>query len=444
MNRVIKLKRKLLNLMICLTFVSSILLSGCSLFNDKEVEVALKKPVPLTIEEIVAYEGEGQYAGDKYDQKKVEVELDKLPEGLTSKEIYGYLLSLVGENYKQYKEMFDQVDPNFKQEMKDINPTAPNGTAETLNVEVILDASGSMAQSVPGGVKMDLAKSSIRDFLKSLPPSANVGLRVLGHKGSGADKDKQLSCSQTELVYGLEPFNESRFNGVLNSFAPKGWTGIAKALEEAQKDLASKQGPGVKNMIYLVSDGIETCGGDPVATAKALHQSNVAAVVNIIGFDVDNQAQQQLKSVANAGGGSYVTVKDATSLKEAFQDQIDELKKMNFDWLSQAKGNINDGYRKYMKINQDAYSKMTRTNLNEIDRSKKIRDYLKEQKRIDSNQWSELNSFIQNRFDLIVSYKQKRYDENTDKIYEQSNWDEVDRQFDENSKRIEEFEQGSN
>ncbi|HBI02862.1 MAG TPA: hypothetical protein DDY49_02390, partial [Paenibacillaceae bacterium] len=214
----------------CLLLLTFVLLTGCTFTKDTKVEVALKKPVPLSIEEIVAYEGEGIYAGDKYDQKKVEAELDKLPEGLTSKEVYGYMLSLIGENYKQYKEMFDQVDPNFKQETKDMNPMAPNGTAETLNVEVILDASGSMAQSVPGGVKMDLAKNSIKEFLKSLPSSANVGLRVLGHKGSGADKDKELSCSQTELVYGLEPYNEGKFNVVLNSFAPKGWTGIAKAL----------------------------------------------------------------------------------------------------------------------------------------------------------------------------------------------------------------------
>ncbi len=376
MNRVIKLKGKLFILMICLPLVSSILLSGCSLFKNKEVEVALKNPVPLTIEEIVAYEGEGQYAGDKYDQKKVEAELDKLPEGLTSKEVYVYMLSLIGENYKKYKDMYDQVDPNFKQQTKDMNPIAPNGTAETLNVEVILDASGSMAQSVPGGVKMDLTKSSIQDFLKSLPPSANVGLRVLGHKGSGADKDKEISCSQTELVYGLEPYNEEKFNGVLNNFSPKGWTGIAKALEEAQKDLASKQGPGVKNMIYLVSDGIETCGGDPVAAAKALHQSNVAAVVNIIGFDVDNQAQQQLKSVADAGGGSYVTVNDAASLKRAFVDRINELKSNNLKWWIDAIGDINNGYVTNISLNNEAFIGITASKNQENSRLESARSYL--------------------------------------------------------------------
>ena len=41
------------------------------------------------------------------------------------------------------------------------------------------------------------------------------------------------------------------------------------------------------NIVYIVSDGVETCDGDPVAAAKLLQADNIQAQVNIIGFDVD-------------------------------------------------------------------------------------------------------------------------------------------------------------
>ena len=292
---------------------------------------------------------------------------------------------------------------------------------------------------------MDLAKSSIQDFLKSLPPSANVGLRVLGHKGSGADKDKELSCSQTELVYGLEPYNEGKFNGVLNSFAPKGWTGIAKALEEAQKDLSSKQGSGVKNIIYLVSDGIETCGGDPVSAAKTLHQSNVAAVVNIIGFDVDNQAQQQLKSVAEAGGGSYVTVNDAASLKKAFKERINELRKMNEKWRNKALEDIWNDYKKYKDLNYKAYEEINKARYREYDHLIAAKEYLFNTKKITLEVSADLNSnFISKRLSLLGTYSSNKLKENSRKIEEQANWDEVRNQFNKNNNKINEFEKNGN
>jgi len=48
--------------------------------------------------------------------------------------------------------------------------------------------------------------------------------------------------------------------------------------------LESKGAENAKNVVYVVSDGIETCGGDPVKAAEELHTSNIKAVVNISGL----------------------------------------------------------------------------------------------------------------------------------------------------------------
>lgn len=64
-----------------------------------------------------------------------------------------------------------------------------------------------------------------------------------------------------------------------------------------------------------MSDGVETCDGDPVTAAQKLQSQNIKAKVNIIGFDVDNEGQEQLKQVANSGGGEYITVDNPTELE---------------------------------------------------------------------------------------------------------------------------------
>lgn len=78
---------------------------------------------------------------------------------------------------------------------------------------------------------------------------------------------------------------------VLEGIKPAEWTPIANALDSVKEDIDPET---TDSVVYVVSDGIETCGGDPVKVAKELHQSEVKTVVNIIGFDVDNEGQKLL------------------------------------------------------------------------------------------------------------------------------------------------------
>ncbi|WP_029191177.1 vWA domain-containing protein [Ornithinibacillus scapharcae] len=73
------------------------------------------------------------------------------------------------------------------------------------------------------------------------------------------------------------------------------------------------------NLIYVVSDGIETCDGDPVAVAKSLADSNAQPIINTIGFNVDSEAQAQLKEMAKISGGIFSTVNDQSDLEPEFE-----------------------------------------------------------------------------------------------------------------------------
>lgn len=235
---------------------------------------------------------------------------------LSSDEIYDYLVYLLGSgNYKKYYEQLNTYEHGF------VMPELPNGEDEVttkqkkMNVLVLMDASGSMNGVKEGKTKMELAKAAISRFMEQIPSDANVSLIAYGHVGSSADSDKEKSCSSVESVYPLSAFKAENFTNSLNSFQASGWTPLAGAIKKAEEILQDYPSDDYSNLVYMVSDGVETCDGDPVAAAKQLQSQNVKAKVNIIGFDVDNEGQQQLKQVADSGGGEYVTVDDPADLE---------------------------------------------------------------------------------------------------------------------------------
>ncbi|MFM1653715.1 VWA domain-containing protein [Brevibacillus sp. B_LB10_24] len=374
---------------------------------------SLPKP-PITLEEILAYsEAAGQYAGSNYDEAAVKAELDKLSKDMDTEEVYARILHLIGENYQKEKSTFDRLEQvNYRQALLSIDPADPASAPQTkpkANIEVILDASGSMAEKVNGGVKMDLAKKSIQGFLESIPMNSNVGLRVFGHKGSGSEQDKPLSCAQTELVYPLGSYDQARFQGSLQQFGPKGWTGIATALEAAREDLKNSHSEGMENIIYLVTDGIETCGGNPVEVAKSLHQSEMKAVINLIGFDVNDEAQRQLKAVAEAGGGTYTTVKDKAALENVFKQYLNELYKENSSWMQQAIDNVWNQYEGEEKELIDTRKKMLDKVETEYDRLKAAVSYLRDQELLEKKQKSELLFWLDDRWLDLSVYADDRW-----------------------------------
>lgn len=235
---------------------------------------------------------------------------------LSSEEVYDTLIYLLGSgNYQNYYEQLIAYDHGF------VMPELPSGEDEVatkqkkLNVVVLMDASGSMKGVIDGRTKMELAKAAIARFVEQIPGDANVALISYGHVGTSADADKAASCSSVESVYPLSAYQAENFTGSLNSFQASGWTPLAGAINKAGEILHAYPSDEYLNLVYVVSDGVETCDGNPVAAAQQLQSQNIKAKVNIIGFNVDNEGQQQLKQVADSGGGEYVTVEDPAELE---------------------------------------------------------------------------------------------------------------------------------
>ncbi len=233
----------------------------------------------------------------------------------SAENLYQQLLRQYGQNCQ---ECVKTLEYNLRSSPPKFSGRTEIPNNRQLNVLIALDSSGSMAEKIAKGVKIDVARSAITNFTNALPDTARVGLLVYGHKGSNAAADRAVSCKGIDLSYPIEPLNRDRFTTAVNSFQPKGYTPIAAALNRAKEIFSRFDNTTNQNIVYLVSDGIETCGGDPIAAARALHNSNARVIVNVIGFDVDNQAQRQLRAVADAGGGEYLPARNADELNDAF------------------------------------------------------------------------------------------------------------------------------
>lgn len=200
-----------------------------------------------------------------------------------------------------------------------------------INVVMIFDASGSMAAQIGGETKMEIAKRATSKFLGTLTdPRIQLSVVVYGHKGSNAARDRALSCAGIEEVYWLGKVDSTLARSKFQSLAPTGWTPIAQSLQKAQ-DILKKASTGKEhNLVLLISDGEETCGGDPVATTKSIKQSGLDVTINVIGYDVGGTTEDQLRAIATAGDGIYTSVKNEKDFDAIFQQQENMLKRMDY------------------------------------------------------------------------------------------------------------------
>jgi Ca-activated chloride channel family protein len=115
----------------------------------------------------------------------------------------------------------------------------------------------------------------------------------------------------------------------VKNISARGYTPITYILRKAAGDFpASFQG---ERIIILVSDGKETCEGDPCATAKAFANSKAKLVIHTIGFGVDEAARQQLECIVRMTGGKYFSAEDDQQLVQVLNRAIETSKTITIE-----------------------------------------------------------------------------------------------------------------
>ncbi|TWT35680.1 von Willebrand factor type A domain protein [Posidoniimonas corsicana] len=189
-------------------------------------------------------------------------------------------------------------------------PCSPAAQAAMPEVLFILDSSGSMAEDAGGQSKIDAAKRVMRQITPGLPEEVLVGLVAYGHRRPG-------DCSDIEV---LIPAGSSDRQGLMDqveALQPRGKTPITSAFLTAAEMLKSKD---AVTSVVLVSDGVETCGGDPCRVVGELKATGCRFVLHTVGFDVDPAAAKQLSCLAKAGGGQFFAAADGDALLAALRE----------------------------------------------------------------------------------------------------------------------------
>jgi len=210
----------------------------------------------------------------------------------------------------------------------DVSESGP----QRIAIELVLDVSGSMAGRLQNEKKIHIARRALRDTLKELKDSVFlVGLRAYGFDQSVA-KTAAASCPNTELLTEIATNNLRDLQRQASNLTPYGYTPIAESLFQAGKDLQLIEAD--HRMIILITDGEETCGGDPIATAKMLCEMGIDLETHIVGFDLEPGTAKVMRQVAKAGCGTYVDAKNARELTEGLSTMVHEARnKIDPIWL---------------------------------------------------------------------------------------------------------------
>jgi Ca-activated chloride channel family protein len=168
---------------------------------------------------------------------------------------------------------------------------------EITRILFVFDASNSMNAYWQTQRKIDVAKKLLKQSVDELQEKDNLqlGLRVYGHQSPISNGEQD--CDDTKLEVYLGYKNGPSIKRKIDQVQCKGTTPIARSLEKAAGDFSDCEN--CRNIIILITDGIEACDEDPCAVSRALQAKNIILKPFIIGIGIDQQMISSLQCIGN-------------------------------------------------------------------------------------------------------------------------------------------------
>ncbi|MBK1833375.1 vWA domain-containing protein [Roseibacillus ishigakijimensis] len=187
--------------------------------------------------------------------------------------------------------------------------------AEESSVHVILDASGSMLKGEGDEERIDLAKETLISFMEENVPAGTLfSLRVFGHLEKGSCESELIIPPAPLDVTGMKPLVEE-IEAINLAKTP-----LAASLTKVPQDLAGVSGA---RTVILLTDGEETCEGDPAAVIRELRSEGTDVRVNIVGYGIEErEVRENFESWAAIGDGRYFDAPEPVELSGALQGAV--------------------------------------------------------------------------------------------------------------------------
>jgi len=182
----------------------------------------------------------------------------------------------------------------------------------------VFDASNSMNAFWGQRRKWDVARDLLSASLDSLYriEGIELGLRVYGHGTKHVPG--QQDCDDTELIVPIGKGRNLIIQQELRKLRPQGTTPIARSLLQAADDFRQTEGPG-RNVILLITDGIEACDEDPCAVSRALQAQGITIKPFIIGIGLEEKYRDTFQCV-----GRYFDAARPEVFREVLSVVIDQ------------------------------------------------------------------------------------------------------------------------
>ena len=179
----------------------------------------------------------------------------------------------------------------------------------TTRILFVFDCSLSMSKRWEGSTNMDISKRILTQTIDSLSrlDKVEVALRMYGHQSS---VQPNRNCKDTKLEVPFFKGNIAALKEKVKSAQPRGTTPIAYTLEQCGNDFPND--PNARNIIILITDGIEECDGDPCAVSAALQSRNIILRPFVIGVGLDENFKKTFDCV-----GKFFDAKNEKSFQYA-------------------------------------------------------------------------------------------------------------------------------
>lgn len=202
-----------------------------------------------------------------------------------------------------------------------VAPAHPAGTRSpcTEDAMIVFDASGSMSgnldtfSTIPN-LRIDEVRNALRRVLPRAAQFRRIGLITYG---PGPYDQCNVSLELRPRANAATPIMS-----VVDGLRPAGQTPLTEAVEQAAGVLNDRGKPGT---VVVLTDGEETCNGDPCQLGRRIRAEYPGLTVHVIGFRLQEDFWLGPKSaldaqcLAETTGGTYLNVQGEDDLASAFE-----------------------------------------------------------------------------------------------------------------------------
>ncbi len=185
---------------------------------------------------------------------------------------------------------------------------------------IVFDASGSMSASdFPEGApnRIDRVRNALAEFLPRVSATRNLGLLIYGPGNHDDD------CQNISLRFAPMANAGKRIQSEVERIIPDGRTPLTASIRAAADALGDPNKPGT---VVLLTDGEETCGGNPCNLARELAAQRPNTVVHVIGYKLQSLDGRPpvsgAKCLADATGGYNLTAETTEDLVRALEKTL--------------------------------------------------------------------------------------------------------------------------